>query len=106
MSTPDTTAEFASALEAARKTKGLSYKDVGRAVFLLLGPMAPGQEWLRRWHVGDMAPERADLVVCAALAEVYGVTLSELSPVVADRYEGVRDLLIRVKRCSSLSAAA
>ena len=66
--------------------KGLSYKDVDRAVFSLLGPMAPGQEWLRQWHVGKMPPERADLIVCAALAHVYDTTLTALSPVIADRY--------------------
>lgn len=98
MASSASAAEFGSALEAARRTKGLSYNEVGRAVFLLLGPMAPGQEWLRQWHVGKMPPERADLVVCAALAEVYGKRLSELSPVIAERYDAVRDLLIRALR--------
>lgn len=98
MATTTTAAEFASALEAARSAKGLSYKEVERAVFLLLGPMAPGQEWLRQWHVGKMPPERADLLVCAALADVYGTTLSELSPIVAERYGAVSDLLKRAKR--------
>lgn len=90
---------FGAVLEEARATKGLSYKQVERAVVHLLGPMAPTHETIRQWHLGKMPPERADIFVAAALADVYGKRLSELSEVIAERYDSVADLLIRTKRC-------
>jgi hypothetical protein len=90
----ETAEEFATALEAARDEAGaLSYKKVERALWDRLGAYAPTDETLRRYHRGRVEPEAADPLVVLVLAEVYDKPVRELSPTVADRLEGVRDLV-------------
>lgn len=56
-------------------------------------------ETLRRMESGETAEEKADPFLVGVLARVYGVALSELSPIAAKALEDYRDQVISTMRC-------
>lgn len=84
---------------------GMTFGQVGRRVAHILGPYAPSTQKIRQLHHGQVTPERADLVLLAVLADIYGVEVSSLHPVIADRFGNARKVLVR-SRCFSDSQAA
>lgn len=96
----------AARLAAARHGKPLSFSKLERLVYDRLGTYAPSDEKLRVWHTpGGLDPEKADLLVIAALADVYGVTdLATLHPTLNERLPDVKALLSKI-RCFWTAAA-
>lgn len=93
--------ETAAVLNDARIAADMSYAEVHLAVVERLGSYAPRAETLRTYHSEKEVPKRPDLTVLIALADVYGLTLSDL-PYPAPK--DLRDLLIRASRCTLESA--
>lgn len=93
--TVDDVACFASRLRE-RKPDGLSYPALSRRLYDLLGDDAVTPDTLASMHRGQgrLSPERHLLVVCA-LADVYGCSISDLSPTAADRLRALFPLLRR-----------
>jgi hypothetical protein len=92
----DDARSFGAALSEARLAAGKpSYKQVERRVVEALGTYAPTDETIRNYHNGEVAPEKADLVLTCLLAEIYGARLGELSATVAQRMKVARDVLVR-----------
>lgn len=88
---------FADALMAARQAAGEPpYKQLAREAFLALGDEAPTEVTIRHYHAGRVTPERAEIALVAFLARRYGVTLADLSEVVARRAERTLRLLTPV----------
>lgn len=102
MTTPTEVRNTAAVLNAARVSAEMSYADVHLAVVERLGSYTPRAETLRTYHVEDEIPRKPDLTVLIALADVYGMTLSDL-PYPAPK--DLRDLLIRASRWNRQSAA-
>lgn len=73
-------------LEAARQalTPVPSFRQVERRMFTRLGDYTPTSETLRRWHQPGVEAEKVDLVVLTCLADLYGITIRELSEWAAD----------------------
>jgi len=91
--------ELGRVLEEARQEAGLTFKALERALWKMLGDDAPTAEAIRAWHRGAVSPETGSIAMAAAFAAVYDKRLSELSPVLAVRYERLFDLLKRQKPC-------
>lgn len=90
--------ETSQRLKDLRKQHQYSYNTLRDLVYDLLGPYTPTMETLRQMHQtkDSKAAKRPDPLVMVALAHVYGVSLSDLSPVTADELKRLRDLLRRV----------
>jgi hypothetical protein len=83
-------------MERRRQRAGSpSYRSLARTLYDMLGVYAPTDESLRRLHVGRVSPEKADVVILAAIAEVYGCKVADFSASAADRAKAARDLLRR-----------
>ena len=59
-------------------------------------PMGLSRETLARLERGQVPEDRADPVVIAALADVYGCPVAELSPLAATHLSSLRQLLDRL----------
>lgn len=72
---------------------------LGEARDAMLGVMprryVPSVATLSRMETGRIEEKKVDGIVIFALADVYGCKLSDLSLMVADEAERVRDLLVR-----------
>lgn len=101
-----THAELAQGLDAQRKATGLSFNRLGQLAYELLGAYCPTTETLRTYHDPERIPERVDLVVVSALAEIYGVKVRDLSASTFEDVKRVSDLLRRQSRCTARSLAA
>lgn len=100
--TTDDAAGFGQQLTAARLAAGKpTFKKIERAAWESLGAYAPTAETIRLYHCGTVTPEKADVVLVAFLADLYGVSVSTLSQTIADRAEMARDLLVDKLRCIS-----
>lgn len=82
-----------------------SYRTMEHAARERMGNYAPASETIRAYHAGEVRPDRADLVLCCFLADYYGVRLSALHPVLAQRLNDARDLLTRTPSCFAATAA-
>lgn len=78
-------------LEQCRQKAGLSYNDLHLRVYDQLGDHTPTLETIRQYHRGEGASRRPDMLLLAALAEVYDTTVSALAENVFD--ESISDLL-------------
>ena len=65
-----------------------------------IGVYAPTEQALANMHKPAAIPARPDPVVVYALLHIYGVNTSDLAD------ETLRDLLIRLMRCSTVSLPA
>ncbi len=93
--TPAEVKNTATVLNTARVSAEMSFADVHLAVVDRLGSYAPRAETLRTYHSDAEIPRKPDLTVLIALADVYGMTLSDL-PYPAPK--GLSDLLSRASR--------
>lgn len=101
----DNAEEFGRRLEQARVAAGApSYRSLEREAIRALG-FGPSNQTISNYHHGKVDPARASLELVVWLASRYGVALSDLSPVVAERFHGARDVLIASTGCSVLLAA-
>jgi hypothetical protein len=55
---------------------------------ILGGDFGPSRETIRRYEAGLTPEDRADPIIVMALAELYGVSLDELSPHLAEQVTG------------------
>lgn len=56
-------------------------------------------ETIRRCERGDYDPEDVDIPLILALATMYSISLSSLSPIIAERAKSLSDLLGRISAC-------
>lgn len=83
---------------------GMSLGQLSKRVTIALGPYSPSAQTIGQLHRGKVTAERADLVLLAALADIYGVEVSSLHPIIAERYGSARKILVR-SRCWTATAA-
>ncbi len=70
-----------------------SFSTIERHVVSLLGPdLAPTGQTIANYHAN--ATKRPDAFVLLALADFYGVPLSDIAPDIADQLVRSRDLLV------------
>lgn len=95
---------LAQALDEARGRAGLSYSQVVGLLRDKLGVYALGTvEGVRNYHRPEMFPKRPDLIQIAALADIYGMKVEDLSPSAALALDAIRDS-VRRDAWSSLPA--
>lgn len=95
MEQTDTKEQFGARLEAARVAAGSpSYRTLEREALRALGGFAPSNTTIAKYHQGGVDPRRAQLELVVFLATRYGVELVELSPTIAGRFHGSRDVLV------------
>jgi transcriptional regulator with XRE-family HTH domain len=83
----------AQALESRRQELGLSFTAVERRVYDMLGSYAPRMETIRAYHRDASTPKRPDLIVLAAICDVYDIALKDVAPEAYAELNSVRDLL-------------
>lgn len=84
-----------------RRRRGLQLRDVARAAEAILPmSMSISRETIRRMEVGAIPEAKANPVHVAALAEVYGVGVGDISASAAEALDGVRGLLTRSTGCT------
>lgn len=93
----DAIAEMAANLTRLREQSGYTYRDIERRVVALLGPEAPTYETLRNYHDGQITTRRMNKLLVLALAVVYGVPVSEISPKLGEEMETVERLLATMR---------
>lgn len=94
---------FAKRLREARQNAGMPLDVASVYVRELLGSdWGLSRETLRRYEDGTTTEDRADPLVVAALADLYGVPLEWLSASVADRMEHIHSLTTRVLGLTNL----
>lgn len=86
-------AELSARLRAAKEDTGLSYKQIERAVYDLLGTDSPTHETIRAYHKGDIREDRVNERLVVALCRVYNRPVAEFAPFVAERIEVLKSLL-------------
>lgn len=97
---------FGRRLEAARLAAGApKYRQLEREAFRRLGSTAVSATAIANYHHGRVTPERANLELVCFFAERYGVRVGDLSPVLAERLEGARDLITSAKPCTTTRLA-
>lgn len=102
MTTADNAISLGGLLEASRTAAGSpSYRNLERQLVMMLGEYAPSSETIRRLHAGKISPEQVDLVILAALCEIYGCTIKDVSATASARSKSARDLLERQSRCTA-----
>ena len=105
--TTDNASSMGGQLEKHRLAAGgPSFRQLERQLVMMLGSYGPSSETIRRLHTGKISPEAVDLVILAALCEIYGCTIKEVSQVAAGRSKTAADLLRRQSRCTARSLAA
>lgn len=88
--TSSTKTAFGKRMLAAREAAGMRLDEA--AVFArveLRSSYGPSRETVRRYEVGDVDEDRADMVTVAALARVYKVPMEALSPALALQFQHV-----------------
>lgn len=88
--TSSNTTAFGKRLLAAREAAGLRLDNA--AVFAqmeLQSSFGPSRETIRRYEIGEVDEDRADMVIVAALARVYKTPMDKLSPLLAARMNHV-----------------
>lgn len=94
-------------LEGRRAKAGQpSYRALARQLYDMLGVYAPTDESIRRLHIGRIPPDKVDPLVLAALCDIYGCTIKDVSRLAAERSKTASDLLKRQSRCTARSLAA
>jgi len=96
--------------DARVKAGSPSFDLIHDGIYGRIGAYAPTAETLRVWHGGVKStaskpkppkpptPEKVDLIVLAALADFYETDMSDWHPVVADRLQVAKSLILR-SRC-------
>jgi hypothetical protein len=92
-----------SLLEQARKAAGYTYEGARDAILPKLGPYCPTAQTIRTYHRSDLAPKKYDVIVVCALANLYGVGVTEVAPEMGAYLENMQNELTR-SRCDSVSA--
>lgn len=92
-------------LKAQRQRVGLSLEEVAFAIREFL----PRSLWvtaetIRKYENGMVPEHKANLLILAGLARVYGCQFTELAPNGAEDAKTLRDLLIQSLHCSMRSA--
>lgn len=59
----------------------------------------PSVKTLARIETGFMAEDKVDGIIIVGLAGIYGCKVSDLSTVVANELDSLRDLVVRSSRC-------
>ena len=94
MTSTDTKADFGARLDAARIAAGApSCRTLEREALVALGGFAPSNTTIAKYHHGGVDPRRAQLELVVFFATRYGVSLSDLSPTLAERFHGSREVL-------------
>ncbi len=74
---------------------GISFPRLGRLVYERLGAYTPNDETLRTWAKGNANPEKVDPLVIAALADVFGCAVADISVIAAQTLRRVEDIRSR-----------
>lgn len=97
-----TAGPFGDRMYEARTAAGLPLDEAAVHVRTLLSStFGPSRETLRRYEDGTTTEDRADPLLVAAAAHLYGVDVDWLSPSVAHQLENVRVLLASPSTSSS-----
>lgn len=92
---------FARRMLEARNRAGMRLDEASVEARRVLGAeWGPSRETIRRYETGKITEDRADAMIVTALAEVYGVSVGELSRAIADRALYVSKMLNRQMRRS------
>lgn len=87
-------------LDQARADAGYpSYKTLERVVVAELGTGAPSDEAIRKYHMGKVSPQGADLAVMCILARYYGRSVESLSPILGERLATEKKVLLQTLAC-------
>lgn len=101
------TTAFGKRLLAAREAAGLRLDNA--AVFAqmeLQSSFGPSRETIRRYEIGEVDEDRADMVIVAALARVYKTPMDKLSPLLAARMNHVAGWATPIATAKRKPAAA
>ncbi len=92
--TPPT--EFARRMQEARQRAGMRLDEASvEARRVIGGEYGPSRETIRRYEAGLISEDRADPLIVIALAEVYGVSVGQLSWVIARQSQTISKVLSR-----------
>lgn len=98
------TQQFARRLTKARLDAGLSREKAARALERT-AQVITSDETIRRFEGATVDVEVVDLPIVVGLAQVYGVKVGTLSPVIQERVKSLRDLLVRMSACITAASA-
>lgn len=86
--------EFARRMREARERSGLRLDEASVDARRVLGAeWGPSRETIRRYENGMISEERADPLVVVALAEIYGVSVGQLSWVIANQVDTISRMM-------------
>lgn len=92
--TTDETQHYGDLCRAARNRAGLSLEKArDRLRDTIPARYVPSIKTLHRIELGEVPEEKVDGLLICGLARVYGCKISDLSPMVAQEYERLGDLL-------------
>lgn len=93
-------------LKKARAKSGLTYEQIARRVATIVGEEANSRtaQTIANYHNGDITWKRIDVVLLAAVLEIYGLRALDLGIELQERCKSVCDLLDRVAGCLDRSA--
>lgn len=101
--TPPT--EFAKRMRDARMAAGLRLDEASVDARRVLGTdWGPSRETIRRYESGLISEDRADPLVVTALAEIYGVSVGQLSWKVAQQTDFILNLVRKHRRREGFEA--
>ena len=104
---PKPPTEFARRMLEARTRSGLRLDEASVMARDILGASyGPSRETIRRYETGMISEERADPLVVIALAEIYGVSVGQISWIVAQQSKAISRVFSRHLRRDGLDALA
>lgn len=95
--------EFARRMQEARQRSGMRLDEASVEARRVLGAeYGPSRETIRRYEAGMIAEDRADPLTVVALAEIYGVSIGQLSFVIARQAKAINRMMGRHLRRDGL----
>jgi len=83
-------------MQEARQRAGMRLDEASVEARRVLGSeMGPSRETIRRYEAGLISEDRADPLIVTALAEIYGVSVGQLSWVIARQSQAISKLISR-----------
>lgn len=101
LNTPPT--EFARRMQEARNKCGLRLDEASVEARRILGASyGPSRETIRRYEAGLISEDNADPLIVTALAEIYGVSVGQLSWHIAQQTRAISKMMTRHLRRDGL----
>lgn len=99
--TPPT--EFARRMQEARQRSGMRLDEASVEARRILGASyGPSRETIRRYEAGLITEDNADPLIVTALAEIYGVSVGQLSYSIAQQSKAINKMFSRHLRREGL----